>query len=142
MWDSQSSPNKVHYKHIPLIEARLLPLEPFTILPRTKYTINLPLIETRLISLEPFTILSRTKYTISLPLIEVRLLSLEPLFSHFFTILSSLTIFVRYLRILLSWISLGHDFDTMLEITALHNGMICMIPCLVLRIVGSESHIG
>ena len=38
--------------------------------------------------------------------------------------LTKITIFVRYLRILLSWLSLGHDSDTKLEITTLHNGMI------------------
>ena len=31
--------------------------------------------------------------------------------------------FVRHLRILLTWLSLGHDFDTMMNAT-LHNGMI------------------
>ena len=50
-------------------------------------------------------------------------------FSHFWLHLRGSQFFVRYLRILLTWLnlgrhSLGHGFDTMLWITTLHNGMI------------------
>ena len=46
-------------------------------------------------------------------------------FSHFWLYLRSLQYFVRHLRILLTWLSLGYGSDTMLGITTLHSsGMI------------------
>ena len=45
-------------------------------------------------------------------------------FSHFWLHLQGSQFFVRYLTILLSWLSLRHCSDTMSGITTLHNGMI------------------
>ena len=44
--------------------------------------------------------------------------------SHFWLHIRGSQFFVRYLRILLTWLSLGHDSNTMSGITSLHNGMI------------------